>query len=177
MKALALAIVTIASAINAQQPSAATISVEIVVGDHKSNQARCGSGGVPAHTIFVSRKENSPVSVHHCVGKELHNHGDHAASAEHGAVRVSAGQRIRWFSTTADFSVVSVVKPKAVDYKPQDKLAPDPLFDKFDQVNSREVLSPVVTDIGGEKVVVVQLYKTTFKIDGALVDPDVVCSM
>lgn len=179
MKVLPLVIFAVALPIGtAQPPKSDVVSVEIVTGDHKAHQARCGKGGVPANTIFVSRDEKKQVRVSHCVDKDLHNHGDHEASSEHGAVRVFADQRIRWVSTTANFSVVRVEKPKTTkDYKPQDPLAPDPLFDKFEQKSPREVISPQVPNIEGPKVIL-QLYKTTFDIAGyGLVDPDVVCGM
>ena len=179
MKAAPVFVVLVTAAASvAAQPKPEIVDVEVAVGEQQSHQTRCGQGNVPATTIFVVRDEKKQVRLYHCVEKQLHNHGDHETSQDHGAVRVFAGQRIRWFSTTRNFSVVSVTKPKTTkDYKPQDPLAPDPLFAKFEQKSPREVFSPVVPNIAGDKVVF-QLYKTTFRIDDiGLVDPDVVCGM
>ena len=154
--------------------TAKTIDIEIVVGPKLKLDERC-KGGPPASTVFVvSAKE-----VYHCVGNVLHNHDNHlnVPEMDKAAARAFAGDIIRWYSNTNDFTVVSVTKPKNPKLAPQNPKAPATPFTSFTNKTPREVFSTPVPRIS-EKGVVVQRYKATFKIaDIGLVDPDLICSM
>lgn len=158
----------------AKPPSSGTqgevVDVEIVVGSKPDLDAQC-LGNASATTVFVIGKE-----VYHCIGKKLHNHAEHGKTPgmENALVRVSTGDRVRWFSKTNLFTVVSVTKA-APALSPQNKLAPDTPFAAFPPKPASEVLSSLVPDVEGN---VQQRYKVTFNIQGiGEVDPDVVCSM
>ena len=149
-----------------------TVDVEIIVGSKPDLDAQC-LGNVSATTVFVVNQKE----VYHCIGKKLHDHAEHGKTPgmDNALVRVSTDDRIRWFSKTSLFTVMSVTKASA-GLAPQDKAAPDLPFGKdFPGKHASEVLSPPVPEVPGN---VQQRYKVTFNIQGiGTVDPDVVCSM
>jgi hypothetical protein len=152
-------------------PQGKIVDVEIVVGSKADLDKQCVTNAHPTTVFVVSQKE-----VYHCIGKKLVHHDEHGKTAgmDEALVRVSSYDRIRWFSKTNLFTVVSVTKQNAA-LGPQNKAAPDLPFGKaFALAPAAEVLSEPVPDLEG---VVVQRYKVTFNIAPiGEVDPDVVCS-
>ena len=148
-----------------------TVDVEIVVGSKPDLDTQC-LGNVSATTVFVVNQKE----IYHCIGKKLHHHDEHGKTPgmESALVRVSTGDRVRWFSKTNLFTVASVTKAGPA-LSPQNKLAPDTPFAAFPPKPASEVLSSLVPGVAGN---VEQRYKVTFNIQGVgPVDPDVVCSM
>jgi hypothetical protein len=148
------------------------VDVEIIVGK-KPDLDAMRAGNVPPTTVFVASQKE----VFHCVANKLHDHAEHGkvAGMDAAIVRVSAYDRVRWFSKTSLFTVMSVTKQVAA-LGPQDKTAPDMPFGKaaFANAPAAEVLSPPVPDLPGK---VEQRYKVTFNIQGlGPVDPDLICS-
>ena len=149
------------------------VDVEIIVGSKDELEKRC-AGNVPPTAVFVlSQKE-----VFHCIGNKLHHHDEHGKTPgmDDAIVRVAANERIRWFSTTALFTVTSVTKQLASIGGPQDKTAPDTPFGKSIGPGkpASEVVTTPVPDLDGK---IEQRYKVAFNIQGiGPVDPDVVCS-
>ena len=149
------------------------VNVEIIVGSKAELDKRC-SGNVPPTAVFVlSQKE-----VFHCIGNKLHHHDEHGKTPgmDDSIVRVSANDRIRWFSTTHMFTVTSVTKQLASIGGPQDKTAPETPFGKSIGPGkpASEVTTTPVPDLEGK---IEQRYKVAFNIQGiGPVDPDVVCS-
>jgi plastocyanin len=148
-----------------------TVDVEIVVGSKTDLDKACAGNPEPTTVFVVSQKE-----VYHCIASKLHHHDEHGkvAGMDASIVRVSAGDRIRWFSKTNLFTVTSIEKQIAA-FGPQDKTAPErPFGDAFAAKPASEVMSTPVPDLPGK---VEQRYKVTFNIQGiGPVDPDVVCS-
>jgi hypothetical protein len=151
-----------------------TVSVEIVVGTQANLAAACKKGAQPS-TIFVV----NPKQVFHCIGNTLHDHANHGKNPdmEKAVVRVSAGDRVRWYSTTR-FFVASIERHEVPSGStpPKKNLAPNfPFAAAFPKEYRTEVISSPVRDEPGT---IVQRYKASFNIEGVgLVDPDLICSM
>ena len=132
------------------QPKDKIVDVEIVVATHQKNLETCKSTNKPARTIYVDIPSGQ---VSHCMGPgKLLAHTNHGQghSLSDADVPLSAGQQIRWFSTTHTFVVVSVEKGKEL---PQSPLAPPtPFAAAFAKVPAREVTSSEVPSIEGEVV-------------------------
>ena len=151
-----------------------TVDVEILGATMKELQDMCAGGNKPARTVYVATPSGQ---VFHCVAKgKLTPHVDHGPTSDLSPadVELSAGDRVRWFSTTHTFYVESVVQGKE---PPRGAGAPPTPFPghKFALVPSKEVESGEVTFIDGKTV---QRYKITFFITGmGKVDPDIICTM
>src|SRR5687768_12841456 len=151
-----------------------TLNVEIVVGAQENLAATCKKGGVNPSTVFVV----STKQVFHCIGNSLHDHANHGKDPdlEKAVVRLSAGDRVRWFSTRR-FFVASVERHELPGVTPPKKnLAPaSPFAAALPKEYRTEVISPPVRDEPGT---IVQRYKASFNIEGVgLIDPDLICSM
>ena len=177
--------VTAAISVAAQQPGSAppagkTVTVQIFVGSHASNEARCLKEKLDPTTVLVDNDPKGSKDVHHCVDRQLLDHDDEnnpklSALFERTLVRLNRRDYIRW-EANEPFRVAQVRRhPPAAGVKPN-PLAPHyPFVEPLPTAFAREVTVGAVLDLSDE---VTQRYKVAFQFEKTgLVDPDFVCSM
>jgi len=178
MRAVPFVVVAIGAAMSLaalQNPADLTVNVDILVGSLNDHQNTCKAGNLAASTILVV----SPDEVYHCVGSKLFLHSALGKEGAMGktAVRVNAGQRVRWACKTHPFVVLDVTRHSDGPGAPAKKesKAPERPFTPFAKTPANAVVSSELKRIDGKTE---EQYKATFYIEGiGVVDPDLICMM